>query len=82
MNLDNLLLSLKDVFRAIVQIYFQSSSEWFVCLRIMIHDTWIFIKYQTGAIRDHVRLVKLLIFSKAFSRLLSNYIFKVPMNGS
>ena len=33
-------------------------------LRSMIHDTCIFMEYQTGAFGDHVGLVKLLIFSK------------------
>ena len=43
-------------------------------LRPMIHDTCIFIEYETGAIGDHVNLIKQLIFSKEFSRLSSNYI--------
>ena len=43
---------------------FKAPLNGFYVLRPMIHDTCIFIEYETGAIGDHVNLVKQLIFSK------------------
>ena len=43
-------------------------------LWLMIHDTYIFMEYETGITADHVVLVKLLIFSKnSFTAIIQIY---------
>ena len=45
-------------------------------LKPMIHDTCIFIEISTGAIGDHVTLVKLLIFSKGIFKAIIQLYFQ------